>query len=74
MHIDHILPTNMPQDIKEDVTEYIKELEEEGFIQDSIKTISPHVLLVILRRTTVSIKHLVLDIIMKLHESIYKMF
>lgn len=41
MHIDHILPTNMPQYIEEDVTEYIKELEEEGFIQDSIENYLP---------------------------------
>lgn len=41
MHMDHILPTNMPQCIDDDVTEYIAQLDREGFIQDSIENYLP---------------------------------
>lgn len=41
MHVDHIVPTTMPQDIEDDVEVYISELEADGFIQDSIENYLP---------------------------------
>lgn len=41
MHVDHIVPTNMPQCIEDDVVAYISELEADGFIQDSIENYLP---------------------------------
>jgi len=41
MHVDHILPTNMPKCIEDDVEAYISELEADGFIQDSIENYLP---------------------------------
>ena len=41
MHVDHILPTNLPQCIDDEVSDYITELELDGFIQDSIENYLP---------------------------------
>lgn len=41
MHIDHILPTNRPDQIDEEVEAYIHELAEAGFVQDSIENYLP---------------------------------
>jgi len=35
MHVDHILPTNKPEALSEEIKKYIQELENDGFIQDS---------------------------------------
>lgn len=41
MHVDHILPTNMPECIDSDVEDYISELRAGGFIRDSIENYLP---------------------------------
>lgn len=41
MHVDHILPTNRPTVIDADYSEYLTELENGGFIQDSIENYLP---------------------------------
>lgn len=41
MHVDHILPTNKPEALSEEIKKYIQELENDGFIQDSIENYLP---------------------------------
>ena len=41
MHVDHILPTNRAETDDEEIKQYFQELEQEGFVQDSIENYVP---------------------------------